>query len=70
MLIFLFIVIFIYFITPSRVTPKGYYHISKVGRQHMINNLQNDCHSEDTIYLIATYLEVFKGSGDANATII
>jgi len=25
----------------------------------MINNLQNDCHSEDTIYLIATYLEVF-----------
>gem|GEM_PF-6211701 len=36
----------------------------------MINNLQNDCHSEDTIYLIATYLEVFKGSGDANATII
>jgi len=59
MLIFLFIVIFIYFITPSRVTPKGYFHVSKITRKNMINNLKSNCSSEDTICLISTYYDVF-----------
>ena len=66
----LFLVIsFIFLISlfyPRPITPDGYYHISKKQRLNIINNLTDNCLSENVTYLTVTYREILNDEKNSN----
>ena len=52
-------------LNPPIITPEGYFHVSKEERLKIIENLNQDCSSENPIYLISTYSDVYN---DKNAS--
>ena len=65
-ILYILILLFLLWLSfPNRVSPEGYLHTSTKSRVNIFKNLKEDCSSDEPIYLVSTYLEVYK---DINAS--